>query len=235
MIKAHEFNSRWWGEPVGLVTDPAFFKLENDDQQEQLEAYDWVEFRMSLESSEAELIEIHEAGFFQVDTQINYRLGFRNLPAYSSLDKLEVEFADEKSFSLDSCDVMPFDHERFVRLPGISAEKTNERYALWSNEHLSAHPHESLRILHEGDVQGWYFADSSAGKGLNLTLGMLSRNATVSGLLVFLKSYRAFATRGHRMGWASFSVNNTPVHNIYASVGAHFIRPVGHWLWMRDG
>ena len=36
-----------------------------------------------------------------------------------------------------------------------------------------------------------------------------------------------------RVGLARFSVENTPVLNIYASLGAQFLPPIGIWLWTR--
>jgi len=234
MIRSHEFNTRWWGKPVGIVTDYRFFSLSRAQQAEQLRPYDWAEFKMPLEDPAIDLKRIHRAGFFQVDTQVNYRLGLTRLPAPPSLADLDVEFADEIPFEITADAVKPFEHERFFRLPGVTPERANQRYALWSEEHLAGHPGTSLRILYKGQVEGWYLADDTAGAGLNLTLAMLSRNSNVSGLLVFLRAYHAFADRGHRMGWASFSVNNTPVHNIYVAVGAHFISPVGYWLWLHE-
>ncbi|MEJ8568228.1 hypothetical protein [Elongatibacter sediminis] len=232
MIETHEFNSRWWGSPVGIVTNPGFFALPADEQRDRLAAFEWVEFRMPLEQSPVDLPSIHAAGFYQVDTQINYRLNLGRLPAPESLASLSVEFADQTPFTVTAGEMKPFEHERFFKLPGITPERVNERYALWSNEHLARHPAASLRVLHQGEVEGWYLGDDSSGVGLNLTLAMLSRKSTISGLLLFLKAYQAFSSRGHRLGWAAFSIQNSPVHNIYASIGARFMRPTGQWLWV---
>ena len=234
MIKTHKFNTRWWGKPNGIVTDHGFFHLPEQERARHLEPFEWVEFRMPLENAPVALASIHRSGFFQVDTQINYRLGLKNLSNPPSLAELDIEFADETPFEITADAVKSFDHERFFRLPGITPERANQRYALWSAEHIPNHPTTSLRILYKGQVEGWYLADDTAEAGLNLTLGMLSKNSSISGLLVFLKAYHAFAGRGYRMGWASFSVNNTAVHNIYVAVGAHFLSPVGYWLWLRD-
>ena len=232
MIKNHEFNTRWWGKPVGIVTEPGFFAAPEQEQRRLLEPFAWVEFRMPLEHPPVDLVTLHGAGFFQVDTQINYRLNLTKLDLPSSLDSLTAEFADEAPFEIDSADIRAFEHERFFRLPGATEERVNERYALWSQQHLAAHPTTSLRILSRGRVEGWYLGDDTAGVGLNLTLAMLSKQSDISGLLLFLKAYQAFVARGHRLGWASFSVQNSPVHNIYAAIGARFLNPTGHWLWI---
>lgn len=232
MIKTHEFNTRWWGKPVGIVTESPFFEASRQEQKRLLAPFDWVEFRMALEHSPVDVGVLHRAGFFQVDTQINYRLNLTKLDAPASLDALTVEFADEAPFEIHVPDIKAFEHERYFRLPGITAERVNERYVLWSQQHLLQHPATSLRILNDGKVEGWYLGDDSSGVGLNLTLAMLSRESDISGLLLFLKAYQAFAARGHRLGWASFSVQNSPVHNIYAAIGTRFLNPTGHWLWI---
>jgi hypothetical protein len=233
MIKTHEFNTEWWGSPVGIVTENRLFELPRAEREQLLQPYEWVEFKMPLEHSPVQLLTLHRAGFMQVDTQINYRLNLVNLKAPESLKDLEVEFADEHPFEIEQGDLKSFEHERYFKLPGITAERVNRRYALWCRQHLIEHPSACLRILYKGKVEGWYLGATSEGVGLNLTLAMLSGDADISGLLLFLRAYQAYASRGHRLGWASFSVQNTPVHNIYASIGARFLNPVGQWMWIR--
>lgn len=233
MIATREFNTLWWGQPVGVVTEPAFFDLPGADRSGLLEPYQWAEFRMPLEKPVVDWIKLHRAGFTQVDTQVNYRLNLANLKSPESLADLEAEFADEVPFDIEANELKPFEHERFFRLPGVTLEKVNQRYALWSKRHLAAHPSNCLRITYGGWVEGWYLGDDSAGVGLNLTLAMLSRESNISGLLLFLKAYQAFAGRGHKLGWASFSIQNTPVHNIYAGIGARILNPTGQWMWTR--
>ena len=234
MIGLNEFDSDWWGKPVGIVTDPAFFGLPSDEREDRLTQYVWVEFRVPLNSGLMSLWELHRAGFTQIDTQINYRLGFRGLMKPPSLDELDVEFADESPFTFIADDVKSFDHERFIFLPGISQERINQRYALWGATHINEHPSTCLRVLYKGSVAGWYLGDDIENKGLHLALGMLHKDSEISGLLFFLKAYHAFASRGHRLGWASFSVHNTPVHNIYSGIGARFLDSVGYWMWIRQ-
>lgn len=232
MIKRHEFNTEWWGSPVGIVTDSRFFELPGSERKQLLAPYGWVEFRMPLEQNPVEFLALHRAGFMQVDTQINYRLNLVNLQAPESLQELEVEFADETPFEIGQDDIKSFDHERYFKLPGVTPDMVNRRYVLWCRQHLRKHASESLRVLYKGKVQGWYLGATTESAGLNLTLAMLAKEPAISGLLLFLKAYQGFAGRGHRLGWASFSVQNTPVHNIYAGIGARFLNPVGHWLWV---
>ena len=68
--------------------------------------------------------------------------------------------------------------------------------------------------------------------GLDLTLAVSSRNAKVSGLLLYQACLSAYERAGHRIGFASFSIRNSPVHNIYANLGARFTSSMGIWLWV---
>lgn len=232
MIRTHDFNSQWWGSPTGIVDDVAFFGLPESERKEALAQFEWVEFKAPLENPGVDFRALQSAGFFMADTQIPYRLKLTGMDSPPSLAGLDVEFADDVPFSVDARELMPFEHERYYRLPGATAEKVTDRYALWSQQHIERYPATCLRVLYKGEVQGWYLADESADSGLNLTLAMLTRKPQISGLLLFLRSYKAFVERGHRMGRASFSVQNTPVHNLYVSFGARFMPAVGCWLWV---
>jgi hypothetical protein len=69
---------------------------------------------------------------------------------------------------------------------------------------------------------------------INLTLAMLAAEAVTSGYDVYARAATEFAGLGFNLGWASFSVSNTAVQNIYASLGARFVEPREYWMWIRD-
>lgn len=233
MIRDHVFNAAWWGDRVGIISDPAFFALPPAQQQDILEPYAWVEFNTPLDSVPP-LETIRRAGFFQADTQVNYRIMLHRLPEFSGLERLTVNFADEKPFTVEPCEMKIFEHERFRNLPGISAARLNERYARWGNQLAADQPAWCIQVCKDEALQGWFLARDVEEKGLNLTLAMLHREARISGLLLYQKALQAFAARGARVGWSSFSISNSAVHNIFASMGARFRTPTGNWLWIRQ-
>lgn len=234
LIREHTFNSRWWGRPVGIIDDTAFFKLTQPEQETALSEFAWAEFKARADDPTLNHQAMAAAGFFHADTQINYRLGLPCAMKPDSLASLQVEFADETPFFVAADDIQTFKYERYLKLPGATTQKVNKRFVIWSNEQIEQAPSCCLRIKYKGQVEGWYLGDTSSGQGLHLTLAMLSRQSDISGLLLFLKAYEAFANRGHRLGWAAFSVQNTPVHNLYAAIGARFLPPTGCWLWARQ-
>lgn len=229
MIRQHDFNTRWWGAPAGIVDDAAFFSLPDAARAQALAPFEWVEFKCRLKDSPP-LARLRDAGFFQADTQVEFKIGLKSLSRSSSADALQVHSAASGAFPLEAADVQPFEHERYQHLPGHEAGHANVRYVDWSRELIRDHPETCLELSLEGRVQGWFLSRPAAG-GLNLALSMLHRSAAISGFLLYERALRVYAEAGHRMGWASFSVTNTAVLNIYARLGAQFIAPTGIWLW----
>lgn len=230
MIRQHDFNSQWWGGPVGIVESLTFFKNSPEEQQRALEAYEWVELRVPLET--APLAAIADAGFVQFDVQLPFRINLTKVASTSGFDELTVERADEKPFAIEGNDLAFFRTERYRHLPGMTAERLGERYAAWSQQLLDTAPEWCLRVSSGGNVQGWFLSRMTE-DGLSLELAMLHRAATVSGLYLYQKGLVAYAERA-RLGYARFSVMNVPVLNIYSRLGAQYLAPAGSWLWLRD-
>lgn len=233
MIRDHDFNTRWWGRPVGFVHDPAFFSLDRAMRQKLLAPYTWAEFYSQMDQAPS-LDGLAAAGFFQTDTQIRFLLNLSKVKATPSTDKLEFRFADQDRFAIETEDLAMFNHERFRHVPGCTEARTNARYALWANNLIREHPETCMRVLLGNRLQGWFLSRPDEQRRLNLALAMLSGTAEISGMLLYQLACVAYARRGHRLGNASFSVTNTPVHNIYAVLGARFTPPSGNWLWLAE-
>jgi len=231
MIRNHEFNSRWWGSPVGFVHDPAFFSLDTATQQNLLEPYAWAEFYSQLDQAPP-LRVLAAAGFIQTDTQIQFLLNLSKVEATASTEKLSYCFADQNNFDIELEELAMFTHERFEHIPGCSVARTNERFALWANKLIREHRETCMQLFLNDKLQGWFLSHPGKQRGLNLTLAMLSNTAEISGMLLYQQACAAYAERGHRLGSASFSVTNTPVHNIYITLGARSVPAGGIWLWL---
>ncbi len=230
MIRPHDLNTRWWGAPAGLVDDSAFFSLPESQREQALAAYRWVEFKSAF-SAAPPLSAISRAGFFLADTQIAFRIALKTTAAGCSCGaELTVRFAGDPGFMYHGEDLAPFEHERYVHLPGHTPERLQARYADWGRQLIRDHPETCLAVLSGDRVEGWFLAQPSHA-GLNLTLAAAHRQARIPGFLLYEKALAAYAAQGRRIGWASFSVTNTAVHNIYAKLGARFTAPIGIWLW----
>ncbi|HBZ57426.1 MAG TPA: hypothetical protein DEO88_18650 [Syntrophobacteraceae bacterium] len=233
MIREHAFNSRFWGKPVGLVEDARFFNLSGQERQDLLQPYDWAEFRASVADA-PDPRKLADSGFGWVDTQLHFRIALFQQSLKTCGEALEVHSAADQCFTLSSDELALFEHERYRFLPGITAARLQERYAMWANNLIQEQPQWCLRVCSESKVQGWFLSSMQEKKGLNLTLAMLRKDAGLSGLLLYQRALAEYASRGVRIGWASFSVGNLPVLNIYSHLGARFVEASSCWLWWRN-
>jgi hypothetical protein len=231
MIKAHEANSAWWGSPVALITDPAWFAQNESSRARQLEPYAWAEFRAPLDAA-PRAIDLQSAGFAWIDSQIKFRISLTNVPYSPSLAQYECVSAKESPFILGLGEAQHFVHERFLQLPGVTADMLSMRYIKWANELIIKNPEWCMRLFLNGQTQGWFLSEAS-GSSVALTLAMLASNAAASGQHLYQRALREYANRGGTVGHASFSLRNTSVMNIYANLGARFTAPTAIWLWCR--
>ncbi len=231
IIHEHAFNTAWWGEPIGIIDDAAFFSWTPEERHKALQQYAWVEFK-SATVGVYQSMKLFDAGFFQADTRIDFRIALTKIPTTPSLDAFEVHSAGERPFSIEAGEFRTFEHERFYEIPGSTKPRIDERYATWARQIIAAHPDWCLRVFHNGNLQGWFISQPGT-SGLNLVLAMLHRDANISGMHLYQKACVDYARRGARIGWANFSVYHTNVHNIYAQMGARFLTPITWWLWTR--
>lgn len=232
MIRLHQFNTDWWGKPVGIIEDAAFFLLPAAERNQALAEFDWVEVRTEL-TNRVPSSAIHEAGFFAADTQVEFRIGLsggeRTFP-----QGIELISAEDPGWSLDASCWAPFEHERFSLLPRITPERLLARYRMWALSLADKHPEHCFQILYEGGSQAWFLGGPISNDVVDLTLSVRRENARISGHAVYQAALAQYANLGFRIGQASFSIRNTGVHNIYAKLGARFRRPTGIWLWCRE-
>ncbi len=218
---------------MGIVADgEALLRASPQEVEAACAPYEWVEFRF-LSDAPVDHVALLKRGFFAVDTQIRFRVGLPRLRSTPSLERLQVRFAHEEPFDVEAGDILPFGSERYSALPGASEDKMRERYVMWSQLLLRESPEHCLQVHIDGVVQGHFLSRSQNGR-LNLTLAMLHPDASSSGMLLFHKALLAYAARGERVGHASFRATNTPVLNIYSSLGARFLKPELFWFRLRD-
>lgn len=234
MIRTHAFNTRWYGAPVGIVEDASLFALPADARAALLRGYAWVELRARA-GVEVPHGALRASGFAWCDTQLRFRIDLRAVAqARRGDDGLRVCSAAEAPFTVAADALATFSHERFARLPGMTDARLAARYERWAAALLDESPDTCLRAtLDDGRTVGWFLA-APRGESLELTLAALHRDASVSGARLYEACLATFAARGHRLGHASFSAENTSVLNVYASLGARFVAPEHIWLWTAD-
>jgi hypothetical protein len=228
VIRQHDANTSWWGAPVGVLTDAAFFALPAPARDDACAPFAWVEFRCPLAHAPA-AHELARAAFEWIDVQIEFKLAISRVASSASSEPLDAVFADEPSFSPDFASAASFGAERYLQLPGVDQPFLDRRFAAWATRLASDHPACAVEIRRDGARQGWFLSQPS-GSSLQLTLAMLGHGSVITGFHLYQRALVAYASRGFRIGTAGFSVRNTAVLNIYAQLGARFLDPIGCWV-----
>jgi hypothetical protein len=232
VISIHDFNSQWWGGPVGIVRDPSFFSLSRAENERLLEPYDWVEFKshrgdLVVESAAA------RCGFQFVDLQIVYKAGLNKSSLTSREIPLELVSAEGVPFDLHPEQLTEFTAERFSILPGVTPERVCQRYVAWASLISQKHPKLCFEVRQNNVPQGWVCAEpTDSPSGLNFTLVMTSKASQVRGIDIYTAALRQFAQMGYVFCHAAFSAFNVPAHNIHAMLGARFLDPIICWIWV---
>jgi hypothetical protein len=230
MIANHEFNSRWWGAPTGIVRDPAFFSLPAGERDAALTVYEWAEFRVPGPSSPDLRRSLAGAGFVFSDLEIPFEIDLGRLPGLDEESGEPARVIPAAGAPLEAGLVEPFSSERYGRLPGATDGRVTARYLSWARDLIETHPDSCLFLTKGTAVQG-YFLSAPSEDGLHLALAGKFRGATVQGRVLYHRALLAYRQAGHRSGRASFSAFNTAVLNIYSRLGARLSPPVEHYLW----
>jgi len=215
MIREHIFNSRWLGQPAGIVDDPAFFQLEPSEQARLLARFHWVEYR-GQPVDLAERRAIHKAGFVFCSTEIPFRIRLSEI---------------KNCLQIGPCAEAKLTRFGASRYQMLSAELLDQRFQMWGNTLMQEHPETCLTVLHDGRPQGYFLSKPEDG-GLFLALACLAEGSVISGADLYKAALSHYHSMGFSMGWASFSSANTSVLNIYASLGARFLSPVEHYFFV---
>ncbi len=232
MIGIHDFNSEWWGGPVGIIRDSAFFSLARAESERLLEPYDWVEFKatrgdLAIESAAA------RCGFQFVDLQIVYKAGLNKSSPPGREIALDLVSAESVEFDLNPDQLTEFTAERFSILPGITPARISQRYVAWARMLSKNNPKLCFEAQQNNTAQGWVFAEpTDSPSGLNFTLVMTSRTSQVRGYDIYRAALQQFATMGFAFCQAAFSAFNVPAHNIHSMLGARFLDPMICWIWI---
>lgn len=228
-MQEHAFNSRWWGQPVGIVTDAAWFSGDTATLQATCAHFVWAEFT-SYEAATAVRQAAHRVGFVYADTQMQFRIDLRRFATETLPPDVEVRQAGLGVANWKPSGLRTFEHERFSMLAGCTPDRLADRYAGWAAELARSAPATCLEIFHRGTLAGWFLSRPSK-TGLELALAMTAAAGTLPGATLYRAALGAYARSGYRIGHAGFSVRNRSVHNLYAALGARFTSTRDAWIW----
>ena len=124
---------------------------------------------------------------------------------------------------------------RFFGLRGMTAEMVGTRFRNWTAQLLARHRDLALVLEWDGEIVGYYASERTAdAKRVNLTLAasrITRPQARLIGHELFVSGLAWYAKAGFNLAGASLSANNLAALNLYASLGAVFIKAVEFYLW----
>ena len=227
MISQHDFNTRWWGQPVGISTEPSLLTRSPDILGQLVEPFSWVEVRCPLDQLPSGWLG-PENGFQFVDVQLSYRAPLHNLAPLSR--STSIVPASESGLG-DLADLAPFTAERYSKLPGITPELLALRYKKWAEDLVAEHPDWCATVLHEDRTAGYVFG-SPDGTSAHFVLAASSTRATTPGLVIYLAAAQFFASKGARQMQSALSSTNVGALNAHMPLRCRFLQATGVWIRM---
>lgn len=181
-----------------------------------------------------------EAGFEWVEQSLQVmlpRLRNGTLPQA----RLNVRLADPKEHAvLDDIAATAFSSGRYHADPRFPKELADRRYRWWLKQALRE-PTDGTRIYVIGPADrptGFLHAEIN-GALADIRLAAVTqdskRNMGITGVHLYLSTLHVLAEDGVRRVVAQVSAANTPVMNIYSSLGFQFTRPEYIFHWHRPG
>jgi hypothetical protein len=227
-IHCHDFNSKWWGSPVGITWNPECLSSSSQEWKAEAESFSWVEARVpaSMVPTQAERV---SNGFFWADLQLEYRVSLRKIQSlpgsWSVIDAAERQ--------IDPKDFASFAGERYRSIPGITNEILQARYEMWARSLVRNSPSSCATVFDGREVAGYVFGTMD-GLRANFSLAVASRRSTSHGLGVYLGAAELFRRCGAKSMHASLSAANTSALNSHVILGCTFVNATTIWLRCSD-
>jgi len=176
---------------------------------------------------------LRSLGFFHAELQLDYLLALAGRalpPAGPALVRPARPDDDEAMLQIAAT---RFPGGRFRHWTGVTAEMIGVRYRNWVAQILERHRDLALVLETDGRVLGFFASEPTTDpKRVNLTLGAVAQAAPrLLGHHLFTSALALYGQRGYTLAGASLAANNLAVLNLYASLGAAFVKAVEFFQW----
>jgi hypothetical protein len=224
MHRIHEFNTRWWGAPVGHSDDIDLLMANEAELTRELQQYDWCEVRVRHDDV-ASSPTVKQNTFVWFDTQLHYRLSLRRLDRLPQTAKIIA--CSELAINVES--FASFQSERYRLLPNVSQTKVDDRYKLWAKNLIESNPEYCATAFYKEKAVGFFFGQPD-GEFVRFSLAVADQMSLVPGMFLYSCAADYFKSLGARTLTASISSQNVGALNIHAALGCQFYEAVGCWL-----
>lgn len=172
-------------------------------------------------------------GFFHAELQLEYLLPLAGrTPPGNAQGVLRLARVEDDEQILDIA-ATSYPGGRFLFFRDVTMEMVGTRFRNWTAQILARHRDLALVLDLAGEVVGYFASEPTSGpKRVNLTLAASKRGCgRLVGHELFTSALAWYAKAGFHMAGASLSANNLAVLNLYASLGAAFVKAVDFFQW----
>jgi|688.fasta_scaffold13632_7 hypothetical protein len=224
MINVHEFNSLWWGNPVGISIEVEDLFLSQEQLLSDETLFDWIEFRVPFGTLPNQKLG-PDNGAHLVETQLTYQ---KNISRLGSCPE-GVELVTTTEQIIDFSDFSAFSHERYSKLRLVDSEKLARRYSLLAGRLVEEAPRTCATVFYKSLLVGYVFGRVKEGTAV-FDLAVTSKQSQVSGQILYEAAGHLFNQAGAKRMTSSFNAANIGALNAHVRMQCRFIEATSIWL-----
>lgn len=224
MILQHDFNSSWWGAPIGISSDVNDLFLTREQLSTSLNKFEWIEFRVPVVTLPSQKLGPTN-GAHMVDMQLSYQKNISRLNV--PLSGVEILKATEIEINFN--DFSPFSHERYIKLNKVDHEKLAMRYCLLAQHLVQNSPNTCATVFYKSSLVGYIFGHVT-GTTAVFDLAVTSKSSQISGQILYEAAGHFFNMAGANKMTSSFNAANIGALNAHVRLQCRFLEATSIWL-----
>jgi hypothetical protein len=224
LIRAHAFNSVWWGSPVGISSDVQDLFQNPEQLSSESTKFDWIEFRIAFEDLPTQKLGPSN-GAQLVETQLTYQKNISRLGVCPG----GVTILPATQAPINVNNFSPFSHERYAKLRKVDANRLALRYRQLADQLVENSPETCASIFYKSSLVGYIFGHMK-GTTAVFDLAVTSINAQVSGQALYDAAGYMFNQAGASRMTSSFNAANLGALNAHVRMQCSFIEATSIWL-----
>jgi hypothetical protein len=224
MIRTHEFNSVWWGSPVGISSDVQDLFQTAEQLSSELTVFDWIEYRIAFDDLPTQKLGPSN-GARLVETQLSYQKNISRMNACPA----GVTILPAIQISIDVNNFSPFSHERYAKLREVDSNRLASRYRQLANQLIENSPETCASVFYKSSLVGYVFGHIN-GTTAVFDLAVTAVNAQVSGQALYDAAGHMFNQAGASRMTSSFNAANLGALNAHVRMQCSFVKATSIWL-----
>lgn len=224
MIRKHEFNSAWWGSPVGISSDVQDLFQNPEQLCSELTTLDWIEFRIAFDDLPTRKLGPAN-GAQLVETQLTYQKNISRIGGCPG----GVTILPATQTPINVNNFSPFSHERYSKLRKVDTDRLALRYRQLADQLVKNSPETCASVFYKSSLVGYIFGHLKETTAV-FDLAVTSINAQVSGQALYDAAGYMFNQAGASRMTSSFNAANLGALNAHVRMQCSFIEATSIWL-----